>query len=106
MANREGSSADNKSYEHHGSEQSQPYHSIEQHIPVFRTKLEDQGRTSPNHMQWESSVFLKYCRMKHGFSCIRCESCGEYLSFFVLFEPHIHRPFLYFKFALLTVKLA
>ena len=63
------------SYERHQPEHALLYQLVEQHYPIFKASLEDQGQSLPQYIQQEFDDFLQCSRLEYGFLRLRCEDC-------------------------------
>ncbi|WP_171252670.1 transposase zinc-binding domain-containing protein, partial [Acinetobacter baumannii] len=62
-------------YERHRPEQTLLYQLVQQHYPVFKSSLDDQGQSLPRYVQREFEDFLQCGRLEYGFLRVRCEDC-------------------------------
>ena len=62
-------------YERHRPEQTLLYQLVQQHYPVFKSSLNDQGQSLPRYVQREFEDFLQCGRLDNGFLRVRCEDC-------------------------------
>nr|QCW05965.1 ISCR1 [Acinetobacter baumannii] len=54
-------------YERHRPEQTLLYQLVQQHYPVFKSSLDDQGQSLPRYVQREFEDFLQCGRLEYGF---------------------------------------
>ena len=72
---RSASANPSPSYERHQTEHTLLYQLVEQHYPIFKASLQDQGQSLPHYIQQQFDDFLKYSRLEYGFLWLRCEDC-------------------------------
>ena len=72
---RSASANPSPSYERHQPEHTLLYQLVEQHYPIFKASLEDQGQSLPHYIQQEFDDFLQCGRLEYGFLRLRCEDC-------------------------------
>ena len=55
------------------------YQLVEQHYPIFKASLKDQGQSLSLYIQQEFDDFLQCGRLEYGFLWLRCRDCHHEL---------------------------